>query len=44
LNIELAGEFIVMAANLIYLKAQPAGQLISNRPKKYAEEDDPAGI
>jgi len=41
LNIELAGEFIVMAANLIYLKSRsllPADEQSSNED---ADEDDP---
>src|SRR6516164_3813320 len=41
LNIELAGEFVVMAANLIYLKSRsllPVGQ---QPPEEDAEEDDP---
>src|SRR2546427_2954494 len=41
LNIELAGEFVVMAANLIYLKSRsllPGGQ---HPPEEEAEGDDP---
>jgi len=41
LNIDVAGEFVVMAANLIYLKSRsllPADQQL---PEEDAEEDDP---
>jgi segregation and condensation protein A len=44
LNIELAGEFIVMAANLIYLKSRsllPADQSASGELDEGADEDDP---
>jgi segregation and condensation protein A len=44
LNIELAGEFIVMAANLIYLKSRsllPADQSASGELDEDADEDDP---
>ena len=44
LNIELAGEFIVMAANLIYLKSRsllPADQSASGELDEVADEDDP---
>src|ERR1700756_911027 len=41
LNIELAGEFIVMAANLIYLKSRSLLPLDQQPPEQDAEEDDP---
>ena len=41
LNIELAGEFIVMAANLIYLKSRSLLPLDQQPPEEDAEEDDP---
>jgi len=41
LNIELAGEFIVMAANLIYLKSRSLLPIDQQPPAEEAEEDDP---
>jgi segregation and condensation protein A len=41
LNIELAGEFIVMAANLIYLKSRSLLPIDQQPPGEDAEEDDP---
>ena len=41
LNIELAGEFIVMAANLIYLKSRSLLPVNQQPPEEDAEEDDP---
>src|SRR6516165_4891818 len=41
LNIELAGEFIVMAANLIYLKSRSLLPLDQQPPEEDAAEDDP---
>jgi len=41
LNIELAGEFIVMAANLIYLKSRRLLPVDQQPPDEDAEEDDP---
>jgi segregation and condensation protein A len=41
LNIELAGEFIVMAANLIYLKSRSLLPIDQRPPEEDAEEDDP---
>jgi segregation and condensation protein A len=41
LNIELAGEFIVMAANLIYLKSRSLLPVDQQPPEEDAEEDDP---
>jgi segregation and condensation protein A len=41
LNIELAGEFIVMAANLIYLKSRSLLPLEQQPPDEDAGEDDP---
>src|SRR5215218_860560 len=41
LNIELAGEFIVMAANLIYLKSRSLLPVDQQPPEDDAEEDDP---
>ena len=41
LNIELAGEFIVMAANLIYLKSRSLLPVDQQSPAEDAEEDDP---
>src|SRR5216117_3237127 len=41
LNIELAGEFIVMAANLIYLKSHSLLPVDQQPPGEDAEEDDP---
>src|SRR5947199_9359265 len=42
LNIELAGEFIVMAANLIYLKSRSLLPIDQHPPADEAEEDDPS--
>ena len=41
LNIDIAGEFIVMAANLIYLKSRSLLQVDQQPPDEEAEEDDP---
>ena len=41
LKIEIAGEFIVMAANLIYLKSRSLLPLDQQPPEEDAEEDDP---
>jgi segregation and condensation protein A len=41
LNIELAGEFIVMAANLIYLKSRSLLPRDQQPPEEDAGEDDP---
>jgi segregation and condensation protein A len=41
LNIDLAGEFIVMAANLIYLKSRSLLPADQQPPEEDAEEDDP---
>ncbi len=41
LNIELAGEFIVMAANLIYLKSRSLLPIDQQPPEDDAGEDDP---
>ncbi len=41
LNIELAGEFVVMAANLIYLKSRSLLPVDQQPPDEDAEEDDP---
>ena len=41
LDIELAGEFIVMAANLIYLKSRALLPIDQQPPEEDAEEDDP---
>ena len=41
LNIELAGEFIVMAANLIYLKSRSLLPRDQQPPEEDASEDDP---
>ncbi len=41
LNIELAGEFIVMAANLIYLKSRSLLPVDQQPPEEDVEEDDP---
>ena len=41
LNIELAGEFIVMAANLIYLKSRSLLPVDQQPPEEDTEEDDP---
>src|SRR5207247_8565669 len=41
LNIELAGEFIVMAANLIYLKSRSLLPIDQQPPAEEAEDDHP---
>jgi segregation and condensation protein A len=41
LNIDIAGEFVVMAANLIYLKSRSLLPLDQQPPEEDAEEDDP---
>ena len=41
LKIDIAGEFIVMAANLIYLKSRGLLPLDQQPPEEDAEEDDP---
>src|SRR5262245_24506603 len=41
LNIELAGEFIVMAANLIYLKSRSLLPRDQQPPEEDAAEEDP---
>src|SRR5881227_1711360 len=41
LNIDIAGEFIVMAANLIYLKSRSLLPADQQPPDEEAEEDDP---
>src|SRR5207237_9533123 len=41
LNIELAGEFVVMAANLIYLKSRSLLPVDQRPPEEDAVEDDP---
>src|SRR5437763_121891 len=41
LNIDIAGEFIVMAANLIYLKSRSLLPVEQQPPDEEAEEDDP---
>src|SRR5919109_4347467 len=41
LNIELAGEFIVMAANLIYLKSRSLLPRDQQPPEEDVAEDDP---
>jgi segregation and condensation protein A len=41
LNIELAGEFVVMAANLIYLKSRSLLPVDQQPPEEDAAEDDP---
>ena len=41
LNIDVAGEFIVMAANLIYLKSRSLLPADQQPPEEDAEEDDP---
>jgi len=41
LNIDLAGEFIAMAANLIYLKSRSLLPAEQQPPEEDAEEDDP---
>ena len=41
LKIDIAGEFVVMAANLIYLKSRSLLPLDQQPPEEDAEEDDP---
>ena len=41
LNVDLAGEFVVMAANLIYLKSRSLLPVDQRPPDEEAEEDDP---
>ena len=41
LNIDVAGEFVVMAANLIYLKSRALLPADQQPPEEDAEEDDP---
>src|SRR5437016_13870850 len=41
LNIEVAGEFVVMAANLIYLKSRSLLPVDQQPPEEDAGEDDP---
>jgi segregation and condensation protein A len=41
LNIDLAGEFIVMAANLLYIKSRGLLPADQQPPEEEAEEDDP---
>jgi segregation and condensation protein A len=41
LNIDVAGEFVVMAANLIYLKSRNLLPVDQQPPEEDAEEDDP---
>ena len=41
LNIDLASEFIVMAANLMYLKSRTLLPRLEQTPEEDAEEDDP---
>src|SRR5437764_3274868 len=41
LKIDVAGEFVVMAANLIYLKSRSLLPLDQQPPEEEAEEDDP---
>src|SRR5438045_544328 len=41
LKVDIAGEFIVMAANLIYLKSRSLLPLDRQPPEEDAEEDDP---
>ena len=41
LNIDVAGEFVVMAANLIYLKSRSLLPVEQQPPEEDAEEDDP---
>src|SRR5919109_2921078 len=41
LNIDLAGEFVVMAANLIYLKSRSLLPADQQPPEEDAEETDP---
>jgi segregation and condensation protein A len=41
LNIDVAGEFVVMAANLLYLKSRSLLPVDQQPPEEDAEEDDP---
>src|ERR1700757_5226922 len=41
LNIDIAGEFVVMAANLIYMKRPSLLPIDQQPPEEEAEEDDP---
>ncbi len=41
LNIDVAGEFVVMAANLMYLKSRSLLPVDQQTPEEDAEEDDP---
>ena len=41
LNIEVAGEFLVMAANLIYMKSRSLLPVDQRPPEEEADEDDP---
>src|SRR3954454_21181342 len=41
LNIELAGEFVVMAANLLYLKSRSLLPVDQQMPDEDADEEDP---
>src|SRR5207248_5031572 len=41
LNIDVAGEFIVVAANLIYMKSRSLLPVDQRPPEEEAEEDDP---
>ncbi len=41
LNIDLAGEFIVMAANLLYIKSRTLLPKDQQMPEEDADEDDP---
>jgi segregation and condensation protein A len=41
LDLELAGEFVVMAANLIYLKSRSLLPVAARPPEEEAEEEDP---
>src|ERR1700756_5575760 len=41
LKIDIAGEFVVMAANLIYLKSRSLLPLDQQPPEEDADEDDP---
>src|SRR3979411_1518487 len=40
LNLDIAGEFVVMAANLIYLKSRSLLPVDQQPPDEEAEEDD----
>jgi segregation and condensation protein A len=41
LNIEIAGEFLVMAANLVYMKSRSLLPVDQQPPEEEADEDDP---